>query len=211
MRWTGRNACPYYAILLGSIAIAGAQDKGRFEPRPVTEYAARQSVSKVTIAVEPFDSGEKVKRAFGKTDPAKLGVLPILVLVANDSDRVVQLEKMRVELITADRQILDAVSSEDVLRSGKVKAPDLGGQRPSPIPGIKRGSRKSKEEWEIAAREFVAPLVEAGGKAYGFFYFRAGPSRISGSKVYITGLRDARTGQDLLYFEIPLDDYLKNR
>lgn len=215
MSWTGRNACPYYAILLASIAIAGAQEKGqdksRFEPRPVADYAARQSVSRVTIAVEPFESGEKVKRAFGKSDPAKNGVVPIFVLIANDSDRVVELDKIRVQLITADRQTLDSISAEDVQRSGRMKAPDLGGQRPSPIPGIRRGPKKPKEEWEIAAREFVAPVVEPGDKASGFFYFRTVPGRLAGAKAYITGLRDARTGQDLLYFEIPLDDSLKGR
>ena len=208
VRWAGRNACPYYAIVLGSIAIGSAQDKGRFEPQPVTEYRARQTVDKVTIAVEPFEGGEKVKRAFGKSDPAKFGVLPVLVVIANDSDRALQLERMRVQLITADRKMADSVPAEEVPRTGRLKSPDVGGRRP--IPGIGRGSRKPKEEWEIAAREFVAPMVAAGGKAHGFFYFRVTRDRTAGSQVYITGIRDARTGQDLLYFEISLDGYLKN-
>ena len=181
--------------------MAGADEKGRFEPRPVTAYAARQTVEKVTVAVEPCDGGEKVKEAFGKVDPAKLGVLPILVVIANDSDRAVQLERLRVQLITADRQQIDSVAAEDIQRTGHVKPPDLG-RGPSPIPRIGRGSGKDKAERELAAREFVAPVVAAGGRAYGFLYFRTVRSRLAGSKVYIAGMRDARTGKDLLYYEI---------
>ena len=190
------------AILLAGAASWSAQEKGRFEPRPVTEYPARQTVDKVTIAVEPYEDSEKLKQAFGKSDPSKFGILPVLVVIANDSDRVLQLERMRVQFITADRQTADSIPAEDIHRSGRVKPPDIGGG--SRFPGIKRGPKKPKDEWEITAREFVAPMIPPGGNAHGFFYFRVGKGRVRDSSVYITGLRDARTGQDLLYFEIPV-------
>lgn len=192
------------AILLAWVATAVAQEKGRFEPRPVTAYPARQTVEKVTIAVEPFQDSGKIKQAFGKSDPTRYGVLPVLVVIANDSERVLQLERMRAQFITADRQIVDSVPAEDIQRTGRVKPPEIS-RSPSPIPGIRRGPKQPREEWEIAAREFVAPVVEAGGKAHGFLYFRVAKERIPGSKLYITGMKDARTGQDLLYFEILVD------
>ena len=205
------QACPYYAMLLGCVVSAGAQEKSRFEPQPPSAYASRQTFDKVTITVEPYESGDKVKQAFGKVDFSKLGVLPVLVLIANDSDQVLQLERMRVQLITVDHQTVDPIPAEDVQRSGRVKPPDLG-RSPGPIPGRGR-NRNKKVAWEIEAREFTAPVIPAGGKAHGFFYFRVGkgPDRIPGSKLYITGIRDARTGKDLLYFEISLDEYVKNR
>ncbi|MBI3698523.1 MAG: hypothetical protein HY238_27235 [Acidobacteria bacterium] len=180
-----------YAILLVAFATVWAQ-----EPR------ARQTADKVTLAVEAYDSGEKVKQTFGKTDPAKLGVVPVLVVVINGSDRALQLSKMRVQLITSDGQTVDAVPPEDVLRTGRVTAPDLG--KGPGLPGIGRG-RRAKEEPMISAKAFVAPAVQAGDRAQGFFYFRIVKNRIPGSKVYIRGIRDARTGQELLYFEINLD------
>ena len=178
-------------------------------PMPVPT-AARQTTDKVTIAVEPYRSKEKVKQAFGKTDFAKLGILPILVVIQNDSDRVLRLENMRVEWITADRQRIEPIPAEDVERSGSVKPPKLGGPAP-PIPGVGLGGRGRKPAWEITAREFVAPVAPAGSTVQGFFYFRVGkgPDRMAGSKIYITGIQDARTGQDLLYFEIGLDTYVK--
>jgi hypothetical protein len=193
------------AILLVSLAAAGAvvvaQEKGRFEPRPITAYPARQTAAQVTIAVEAYDTGEKVKRAFGKTDPLKLGLTPIFVLIANDSRDALRLDHIRVQLTSAGREIADAVSTDDI-RSGRVQPPEIG-RSPGPIPGIGR-VRKPKDLFEINERAFVAPAVEAGGQAYGFFYFRVARDQLPGARVYITGLRDARTGRDLLYFEIAL-------
>ena len=39
--------------------------------------------------------------------------------------------------------------------------------------------------------------------ANGFFYFEARSE--PGDKLYVNGMRDARSGQDILYFEFPLE------
>ena len=57
--------------------------------------------------------------------------------------------------------------------------------------------------WEIEGRAFNAKMLPAGGSVYGFFYFQTEP--IPGSKLYLTGVKDAATGEDYFYFEIPLD------
>ncbi len=194
---------PIIAMLVASV-LASAQEKGGFEPRPISSYTARQTSDKVTIAVEAFEDSEKLKQAFGKSDPSKYGILPVLVVLANDSARALQLDRMRVQFIAADQQAADPVPAEDVPRTGRVK-PGIINPRPSPIPGVGRGSRRSKDEGEIAAREFAAPMIAPGERAHGFFYFRVAKGSVAGSKLYISGIRDARTAQELLYFEIPLD------
>lgn len=203
------RACPYYyPTLAGAISILAAAAlsvtltaQGRFQPKPVTAYTARQKIDKITIAVEPFDTPEKVRPVFGKSDPLKLGAIPILVVIANDSDHAIQLDRMRVEFISLERRNIVPVSSEDLQRSGRVKAPDVGGSR---FPGIPRRSPRPKDQTEIALREFAAPVVEAHDRAYGFFYFRVPRAQLTGSKIYITGMRDAQTGRDILYAEINL-------
>ena len=155
-----------------------------------------------------FQGRDKIKQAFPKTDLEKLGVLPVLVVIANDNDHALQLDRMQVQLITKDRQPLNPTSGEDVLRTGRVQRPELT-PRPSPFP-IPRGSRANKrqnENSEVADREFVAPVVAARSTAQGFFYFRLGkgPDRLAGAKLYLGGIRNAKTGQELLYFEIGLD------
>jgi hypothetical protein len=198
--------------VLASLAVTASAQKGRFEAKPAASYAARQSVEKVTIAVEPYESGQKQKEAFGKANPSQFGVLPVLLVIVNDSDTVLDLERMRVEFVTADRQRVEPTPSEEIHLSGKIRRPDLGPQRPQPIPGVKIGGRKPKPDWEISAREFVAPVLPPRSSAHGFFYFRLdGAQRLSGAKVYIAGIRDAKTARDLFYFEIELDPYVKSR
>lgn len=179
----------------------------RFEPRAASSYPARQTVEGLTVAADAFDRPEEVKEAFGKTKLSQYGILPVLVVMANDTDRVLHLEGMKVELSTADGRKFSHVTADDVYRSGNIKRPDIGG-RPSPIPpipGIPRG-RAPKQSWEVAAREFAVPVLAGKAAAHGFFYFRVGkggnPS--AGAKLVISGIRDARSGQELLYFDLDL-------
>jgi hypothetical protein len=45
-------------------------------------------------------------------------------------------------------------------------------------------------------------MLPPGDSASGFFYFEAKSE--AGDKLYLNGVRDARSGQELLYFEFPL-------
>ena len=58
---------------------------------------------------------------------------------------------------------------------------------------------------EIETRAFAAKMLPPGESAYGFFYFQTGHRH--GAKLYVTGLTDAPSGQDLLFFDIPLETH----
>ena len=45
-------------------------------------------------------------------------------------------------------------------------------------------------------------MLPVGERVYGFFYFNA--EHEPGSRLYLTGIRDASTGQDYFYYEVPL-------
>ncbi len=45
-------------------------------------------------------------------------------------------------------------------------------------------------------------MLPPGDTASGFFYFEAKPE--SGDSVYVNGLRDARSGKEVMYFEFEL-------
>lgn len=199
---------PSILLVAATLATLAGQERGRFEPRPASSYPNHQTSEGVTIAVELFQVRDKMKQAFPKTDLARLGVLPVLVVIANDNDHALQLDRMQVQLLTLDRQPVDPTPAEDVVRSGRIQRPELT-PRPSPIP-LPRGSRSSKRQSvhdEVGDREFVAPVVAARATAHGFFYFRLGkgPDRLTGAKLYLSGIRSAKTGKELLYFEIGLD------
>ena len=56
----------------------------------------------------------------------------------------------------------------------------------------------------LELRGFSARMLPPGEKASGFFYFQTGHR--AAAKLYVTGITEASSGRDLLYFEFPLSD-----
>ena len=58
------------------------------------------------------------------------------------------------------------------------------------------------DAWEIEGRAFAAESLPSGNSASGFFYFQTAyhPS----ATIYISGVREAASGKELLYFEVPV-------
>ena len=72
----------------------------------------------------------------------------------------------------------------------------------TPIPLPKRNKKGPLYTQEIEGRAWAVKLIPAGESAHGFVYFNT--SFKEGSKLYLTGLSDASSGQDYFYFEIPI-------
>jgi hypothetical protein len=188
-------------LLAGGLAAA---DEG-FQVKPAQEYSARQEQAGVTIAVQPYRGEEEQKDAFGKAQPYKYGFLPVLVVIANESDHPLGLEQLKVRLIDGRREGLEPTSGENLgFFNPKGHQPK---DRPSYIP-IPIGGPKVKKgplaKPEITQREFQAPVIAPHTTASGFFYYNTGTGSLDGASMYISGIRDMTTGSDLFYFEIPL-------
>jgi hypothetical protein len=189
-------------LLAASISTYGIdKDKGKFQPGPASSLAQKQTISGVTIGAEAYDSEELAKKAFGKLHPYEHGVLPVLVVIQNDSKEVIRLQDMKVDYIRPDRQTVEATPAADV---PYLKAPKNPAVLKSPIPGL--GPRKSPLlNPVIGERAFAAKMLPPGDSAYGFFYFQTGHR--NGSNLYITGLSEAASGKEIFYFEIPLESH----
>ena len=186
------------------LAVANAADKEvRFAPGPASRYATKQTIDKVTIAAIPYTTEEQVHSAFGKLDPNKYGILPVLIVIHNESDQTLRLDSLRLEYITPSRTHIDPTPAKDVpYVSGNIKQPKIEN---SPLPtGSPRVSRKKNPlaGGQIDVRAFSAKMLPPGEQASGFFYFQT--LNRYGSKVYLTGIREAASGKELFYFEIPL-------
>lgn len=201
MALTGK---PLIVLLCASAALAGEKERPKFTPGPASSYETRQTISKLTIAAVPYIRAVQIEEAFGKLDPNKEGVLPVLVVIQNDTNQTIALDRIKVELVTSDRDRVDATPAADL----KYLA---GAQRPKvytgpPVPGLPPHVGKNKNPlaaWEIEGRAFSARVLAPKDSASGFFYFRA-PYR-SGSTLYLSGLREAASGKELFYFEIQLE------
>jgi hypothetical protein len=191
--------------LFGGFAAAAAADKEpHFAPGAAASYATRQTNDKVTIAAVPYVTAEQTRSAFGKLDPNRYGILPMLIVIRNDGSQTIRFDSMRVEYVTSDRRHVDATPAKDVPYLSGAREPRMEN---GPIPGAGTHVKKVKNplaDGEIGVRAFSAPVLPPGEQASGFFYFQAG-NRL-GAKVYITGIKESRTGKELLYFEIPLSN-----
>jgi hypothetical protein len=190
-------------LLMASAAIAGAADKDKttFQPRPVSEYPHRQTSEKVTIAAAALTTDEQTKEPFGKVNPWRFGVLPVLVVIQNDSKDAIRLDRLKFVYVLPDSGRIDATPASDVKYLE-------GARRPSAVPGPMGGVHLSKGksplgEWEIEGRAFSAKMIPAGQSASGFVYFQTRNASDAAS-VYISGLVNAASGNELYYFEIPL-------
>jgi len=182
------------AMLVG---FAGATENV-FRAGRASDYA-HQSSDQVTIGAKPFDNEELTTSAFGKkADLLKYGVLPVLVVVENKRDKALDLRNLEVSLVASDGRHVTAVSPEDVpflATSGKHPTPQV-----VPIPLPKK--KNPLDTPSLIERAFSAKILPPGDSASGFFYFEARPE--SGDKLYLNGLRDERSGEEIMYFEFAM-------
>jgi hypothetical protein len=194
-------------FLLLSIAVASGsgKDRPKFTPGPASSYPSRQTVSNVTIAAVPYDTEELARTAFGKVNPYKYGILPVLVVIQNDGKQVLRLDSMQVQYTRGDRSRIEATPPQDVpYTTGGPKQPSVTPTPiPARIPGVGRKKKSPLSVWEIEGRAFAARMIPPGESASGFFYFQT--AHRPGSSLYLTGIREAATGKELFYFEIPLE------
>ena len=184
-----------------SIAAAFAADKDRtFHIGPVEGYANRQTQGGVVIGAEPYATEEKMQEAFGKVNPYRYGVLPVLVVMKNDGNKAVRLDHLKAEYVGPNRNRVEATPARDIRYLNGPRRPDVV---VGPTGAPKIGKHKNPlDAWEIEGRAFAAKMLPPGQTASGFFYFQTGMQR--GAVLYLTGLTEADTGKELFYFEVPL-------
>ncbi len=205
-----------FLVLLGAIVALAAKEYVAPRANPANSYPAHDAHSNegVTIAADPYDQAEKAAAIF--TVPFEdAGFLPIFLVISNDNDEPVSLTNLHVELVTANKSKVQPAISDDIQRRFRRGGPRTG-EPPKPrlpIPGTrvpkppKSESRDAVEEFNQAS--FVAKAVEPHGNQAGFLFFDVTDiSRpLAGAHLYVSGVRNAK-GQDLMFFDIPLDDYL---
>jgi hypothetical protein len=183
--------------------------------QPATTFAAVEvhEDEKVAIAAEPYDTREKA--AIFRVDYLSHGVMPIRLIVTNNGNRPISLTEARIFFITAAGDRIQAAEPEDVERLMTRKERE-GGRipLPGPLPNIKLKPEASNGDIEkdFDTFEYGASKVEPHTTRAGFlFYDVSGLDHpLEGAKLHLRKLRDA-DGNELFYFEIPFDKYLKSK
>lgn len=199
------------AVLLAPIIVLAAKEFVMPKPQVATTYPAHDEHKKesITVALDPYDMADKA--SIFSVNYRELGFVPIFLVVANDGDQAVELSGMKAELVTADRsKLLPAVEDDIERRLSRPEPNDKHYPLPIPIPTKKvKGAVSKQAREEIQKAIFVAKAVAPHDTQAGFLFFDVSgiSAPLAGAHFYLTGVRDAK-GAELMFFEIPLENYL---
>jgi hypothetical protein len=205
--WKGRLVVGAICTLLSLPLLA----KNFMKPvaQPARTYPAHDDhpEDKLAMAADPYDNPEKAK--LFSINFAEHGFLPVFFVVTNDGDQPVSMANVEITLITRNHSKLTPLSTEDLYR--RMTNPQAQ-TRPSPIPIPRKsvkGTMSQKEQDEIEMSQFEARAVEPHSTQSGFLFFDVGgiSAPLAEANLDITGVADAK-GNELLYFEIPMQKYL---
>ena len=196
-------------VCAASLLCLAAKEFSMPKTQPAAAYPAHDYHSKelVTVGLDPYDT--QAKASIFVVPYRQVGILPILMIVTNDSDQPVVLSGMKAQLVTSDGSKLAPTSEDDIYR--RVSHPQASGARvPVPFPTRRaKGGVNTREYNEIQNAQFRAKAVEPRSTQAGFLFFDVSDisNPLDGAHFYLTGVHDSN-GNDLMYFEVPLDKYV---
>ena len=207
------RALPLFVLLTGLPGMGAEHTPPRVQPATTFAAVEVHDNEKVAIAAEPYDTKEKA--SLFRVDYPAHGVIPIRLIVTNDGDKPISLRDARILFITAAGDKIQAAEPEDVERLMPRKERE-GGKIPLPggLPSIHTKPKASNKEIEqdFDQFEYQALVVEPHTTQAGFLWYDVSDldHPLRGAKLHLHKLRNA-DGQELFYFEIPFDNYLKSK
>jgi hypothetical protein len=176
--------------------------KPGFAPEPASSYPGHKTQEKITIAAKPYNTAELAATAFGKVKPHERGIMPVLVVIQNDTGKALRLD-LKAEFVTPGGKHLEAMTPDDVVRFEAIQRRPGTKTAAQRLPGVRSNNKGPLNIPEIEGRAFLVKMLPPGEVVNGFFYFEA--DEVKGSQLYLTGIKDASSNQPYFYFELPLD------
>jgi hypothetical protein len=210
-----RIVCALPLLVIGLAVTAGATNHSAPPIQPATTFPAVEihDTERVAIAVEPFDTKEK--ESIFRIDYLGHGVMPVRLIVTNNGDKPISLRDARILFYTAGGDRIQAAEPEDVERL--MTRTEREGKKipmPGPLPSIKMKPKASNKdiEQDFDQFEYQALVVEPHTTRAGFLFYDVSQLAhpLKGAKLHLHKLRDS-DGNELFYFEIPFDPYLKSK
>ena len=204
---------PLFLIWLALPALASDHTPPPVQPATAFPAVEVHGDEKVAIAAEPYDTREK--ESIFRVDYLGHGVMPVRLIVTNNSNRPISLRDARILFMTAAGDKIQAAEPEDVERL--MTRREREGKKipmPGPIPSIKLKPKASNKDIEadFDTFEYAALVVEPHTTRAGFLFYDVSQldNPLQGAKLHLHKLRNA-DGDELFYFEIPFDKYLKSK
>jgi hypothetical protein len=199
------------ALLCLVPAARAADHKSAPPARPAAEYAASDTHpdEHVTIAAEPCDDPKLCN--FFRLPYLEHGLLPVRVVITNDSDRALSLDDARMQFITADNQKIPAATEDDIDRriftyhsAQPIRIPLV------PIP-IKRTPVDKKVTQDDNDFGFQGTVVNAHSTLAGYLFYDIRDLEdpaLKHAELYVKMVHTLDGKQELFAFTVPFDKWL---
>jgi hypothetical protein len=199
-------------VLLGCLGAVAAKDFVMPAAQPARTYPAHDDhpMEKIVVAIDPYDVEDKA--SIFSVNYRSHGYMPVFFVITNDGDQPVSLVGMKAQLNTKDRsKLLPSTTDDLVRRLSHPSRNDRPNTLPIPLPRKEVKGGVDRKTWdEIEQAQFGAKAVEPHSTVRGFLFFDIADisNPLAGASFYLTGVHDAK-GNELMYFEIPMEKYLR--
>ena len=196
------------AIVLSSVLVFAGKHFVMPAANPAKTYPAHDEHANegVTLALDPYDMADKASIFSVRYNDA--GFMAIFVVITNDGNQPISLVDAEPELVTHDRTKIPRATEDDIYRR-IAREPSGPSANPLPWPKKAKGTINPKVQEEVQDAQFAAKAVEPRSTQSGFMFFDVSgiSAPLAGANFYLTGVRNVK-GNELMYFEVPLEKYL---
>jgi hypothetical protein len=184
----------------------------KVKTNPARSYPFVASQGRVSIAADPYETNDKIRTAFDIKDMEKLGIVPVNVIITNEGEDLILVNGQDVNLLDEKNHSLESLTVEEVVHAviSKGKSPSTHGPTTSsrfPLPqreGLRGDAFEIEMDFSNKALKEVRITPKATASGFVFFRLPNRQMRLAGHKVYIPQIKNLKSKEDLLFFEIEI-------
>jgi hypothetical protein len=190
---------------------ARAADKKAPPAKPAAEYAASDTHpdEHVTIAADPCDDPKLCP--FFRLPYIQHGLLPVRVVITNDSDHAISLDDARMQFISANNDKIPAATEDDINR----RIFTIRSTQGTKIPIIPITIHHAPVDKKITDDDndfgFKSTTVQPHSTLAGYLFYDIkdlDDPALKGAEFYVKMVHTVDSKQDLFAFTIPFDKWL---
>jgi hypothetical protein len=196
---------------LGTLPTAYAADKKAPPTKPITEYPAFDThpAEHVTIAIDPCNDQKDC--SFFRLPYVAHSLIPIRIIINNDSDKTLSLDDARFQFISANNDKIPAADLEEINRRLFTFKSTQGTKIPIIPITVHHAPVDKKITQDDADFGFKSTTVQPHTTLAGYLFYDIKPLEdpaLKGAEIYIKMIHPVNDKNELFAFTIPLDKWL---
>lgn len=170
--------------------------------REASSYAAHQESQGIVVGADAYESSERAQTLFDNDKFEKKGILPVLIVVDNNSEFAVRLHEEDIFLIDPDGYRYSTIPYAEVLLRLVLKKPPSAYSTKKEI--LIRRVRNKDMVADFEKKSFGEKFVGPHSSDYGVIFFETPDDDLAAMRLYLPEIYNASQGEPLVFFEFKL-------